>query len=141
MNAEPQGMNADLSRDLAMLESAADAANRNALALRLAETRHPDVLPVLLRLIEKPDLSNARATLVHCLGFYNLADHFDLLVDLVASGNWEVAHEAHGLLSSIEELNGDQVAKAFNLVDGLVRRGVQDEWRQELLQDLLSMFE
>lgn len=134
-------MNADLSRDLAILESTSDATNRNAFALRLAETRHPDVLPVVLRLIEKPDLSNARATLVHCLSFYNLADHFDLLVDLVASGNWEVAHEAHGLLSSIEELNGDQVAKAFNLVDGLVRRGVQDEWRQELLQDLRSMFE
>jgi len=128
-------------QDLTLLESIADAAQRNSMALRLAETRHPDVVPVLLRLIERPDLINARATLIHCLGYYNLADHFDLLVDLVANGNWEVAHEAHGLLSSIEELSGDQIGKAFNVIGRLVRGGVAEKWRQDLLQDLLSMFE
>ncbi|MEW9900781.1 HEAT repeat domain-containing protein [Chitinivorax sp. PXF-14] len=138
---ELNGTTADTSQDLAVLELTDNAALRNTLAMRLAETKRPDVLTVLLRLISKPELSNARATLVHCLGFYNLADHFDLLVGLVASGNWEVAHEAHGLLSSIEEVNGDDVAKAYDLIKGLLYQGVPDGWRKDLLQDLLSMFE
>lgn len=130
----------DISQQLDFLTSASDAKTRNAAALRLAESRDPRVLPILLSLIQEPALRNERGTLVHCLAFYDVRPHFRLLADLVANGNWEVAHEAHSLLSSIEELDGEQVNEAFASIDDLVRQGVPEHWRKDLLEDLLSMF-
>ena|ERR1700754_54582 len=134
-------MTSNLRSELVLLESVSDASVRNALALRLAETKRPEVLAVLLKLIDRPDLADARATLVHCLGFYDYSAYFELLVNLVAQGNWEVAHEAHGLLSSIDNLSGDEVSHGFELIERLMREDIPDDWRRELLRDLSSMFE
>ena len=124
-----------------MLESLSDDSSRNALALRLAETRDPRVLSSLLRLIERPNLENSRGTLAHCLNFYEPAAHFDLLAGLVCDGNWEVAHEAYALLEAIKSLGGGQVSTCFARIEALLREGVVDEWRRQLLGDLLAMFE
>ena len=124
-----------------MLESLSDDSSRNALALRLAETRDPRVLSSLLRLIGQPNLENSRGTLVHCLSFYEPAGHFELLAGLVCDGNWEVAQESYAILEAIESLSGAQVSAGFARIEALLREGVADEWRRQLLGDLLAMFE
>ena len=78
---------------------------------------------------------------MHCLQFYEPTAHFDLLIGLVCDGNWEVAHEAYDLLELIESLSGTQVSTAFVRIETLLREGVPDEWRRELLSELLAMFE
>ena len=78
---------------------------------------------------------------VSCLNFYEPAAHFELLVGLVCDGNWEVAHEAYALLEAVESLSGAQVLTCFTRIEALLREGVADEWRRQLLDDLLAMFE
>ncbi|WP_322074526.1 hypothetical protein [Burkholderia cepacia] len=131
----------DISGELALLEGTTDALLRNATAVRLAQTQRPEVLAALLRLIGRPELVDCRATLVKCLGFYNCVQFFELLIELVAYGNWEVAHEAHALLKSIEQLRGGAVERAFTLIEYFLQRDSVDKWRNELLQDLFLSFE
>jgi hypothetical protein len=58
----------------------------------LAETGDPSVKAVLVELIDRPDLSDQRATLVNCLARFDCSNKFLWLVNLVCQGNWEVAH-------------------------------------------------
>ena len=91
------------SDDLRTLETTADAAERNTLALKLAELKTPGLDAVLARLIQRPDLADKRGTLVHALGYLDCSDHVGLLVELVLTADFEVAHEALQALETVEE--------------------------------------
>jgi hypothetical protein len=65
---------------------------------------------------------------------------FYLLVELVVSGNWEVAHESFQLLDHLDELKGPQVPRARELIaKSLV--DCREDWRKDLLRELDSMFD
>ena len=85
---------AELARKLQLLEATEDARERNALALELAETGDGRVFDCLVRLIQRPGLENRRGTLVYCLEGYDCSSVADLLANLVATGNFEVASQA-----------------------------------------------
>jgi HEAT repeat protein len=89
---------ASLIENLRRLEATADALERNALALDLSETGDPRVFDVLVRLIKRPDLENRRGTLVYCLENFDCSSVADLLVNLVETGNFEVAAHAEIIL-------------------------------------------
>ncbi|KAF0812712.1 hypothetical protein IGB42_03004 [Andreprevotia sp. IGB-42] len=129
----------DTSALIAALLQATDHPSRNALAIKLAESGVPEVLPVLLALIERPDLQHHRGTLVHCLGYFDCRPHFSKLVDLVIAGNWETAHEAFGVLQAIDTLGTDQVLAGFNALEAALQHTPED-WHAGLITDLLAMF-
>lgn len=129
------------SSELLSLESLADGRTRNALALRLAEAKVAGADEVLVRLIQRPDLAKNRGTLVHALRHYDCAPYLTLLVDLVISGGFEVAHEALEAIETIEHVEGANVLAAFEAVSrALGTNGIQD-WRKPLLDDLLEKFD
>jgi len=131
----------DIPSQLLALESAVDCKTRNALALRLAEVGARGLGEVLVRLIKRPDLANNRGTLVYALSYLDCSDHLDLLVGLVATGNWEVAHEALQALEAIDEADGDDVERAFVALKGARTAEGLEDWRQALLDDLYEMFD
>ena len=129
------------SSELQSLENEADGGTRNAMALRLAEAKVIGVDEVLVRLIQRSDLAKNRGTLVHALRHYDCAPHLVLLVDLVISGGFEVAHEALEAIETIEQAGGDTVLAAFEKVErALGASGIQD-WRKPLLDDLFEKFD
>ena len=131
----------DIPALLLALESASDGAARNALALRLAEANAPGLADVLVRLIERPDLVNNRGTLVRALSYFDCSEHVVLLVDLVAKGNWEVAHEALQALETIDEVDGAEVEQALSTLKRKRAESGLEDWRKALLDDLSEMFE
>lgn len=126
--------------DLELLENTADPVERNALALRCAEARLAGADKVLARLIQRPDLVDARGTLVHALGYFDCTPYIALLVDLVITGSFEVAHEALEALETLEEVEGDDVDYVSGRVDQLRAAGGPEDWREPLVEDLLDMF-
>lgn len=96
-----------LSERLERLKDTKDSVERNALAITLTETGDPTVQAVLVELIDRPELSEQRATLVNCLGKYDCSNKFLWLVNLVCQGNWEVAHEAFDILADIESVDSN----------------------------------
>lgn len=131
----------DASPDLLRLETVADVNERNALALRLAEARTPNADAVLARLILRPDLVNHRGTLVHALSYYDCSPRVLLLVKLVISGNFEVAHEALEALETIEAVEADELVTAFQHLECAVATVDPQNWRKPLLDDLAEMFD
>lgn len=123
------------------LKSTSDASTRNALALKLAETQQPEVLEILIELINRPDLKNHRGTLVHCLGFYDCKPHFNLLIELVTAGNWEVAHEAFALASAIDTIGAPQAETAYAMLARYSEKNEIEEWRKDLIIELLELFD
>ena len=131
----------DASSELLSLENVEDGATRNALALRLAEARVAGVDEALVRLIQRPELANNRGTLVHALRHYDCGPHLALLVDLVVTGGFEVAHEALEAIETIEHVEGNGVLAAFEKVDSALRTGGLQDWRRPLLDDLFDKFD
>lgn len=129
------------SADLRTLETTTDDAERDALALHLAEIGAPGLEPVLLALIQRPDLADKRGSLIHALGYLDCSDHLVLLVELVASGNFEAAHEALQALETVDEADADDVERAQVILDRA--RGVAniEPWRISLVEELSEMFD
>jgi len=123
------------------LKTTQSGAERNALALQLADSARPEVKHALIDLIDRPELENERGTLVHCLGRYDCSDRLSWLVALVCRGNWEVAHEAMDILQDIESSHGDDVKRGYALLLATREAGVQDDWRASLIDELLSTFD
>jgi hypothetical protein len=126
---------------LVALAETSDASVRNAIALQVADERIVGGDDVLSQLIQRPELANQRGTLVHALGHFDCSGHVMLLVDLVASGNFEVAHEALQALETVEHLEGDDVLRAFERLERVRGHPDLEAWRTNLLDDLTEMFE
>jgi HEAT repeat protein len=124
--------------DLARLETLTDHAQRNALALALGEARIPGLPEVLTRLIQRPDLRAHRGALVHVLGFYDCSPYLPLLVELIVDGNWECAHEAFEIIDTLEAVDDEDAETA--LAKARAARPTED-WRAELVDDLLALFD
>lgn len=131
----------DASAELLSLENVADGATRNALALRLAEAKVAGVDEVLVRLIQRPDLASNRGTLVHALRHYDCAPHLALLVNLVVSAGFEVAHEALEAIETIEHAEGNDVSAAFAKVERTLGANDIHDWRRPLLDHLAEKFD
>lgn len=131
----------NVSSELLSLETLTDGVIRNALALRLAEAKVVGVDEVLIRLIQRPDLSKNRGTLVHALRHYDCAPYLALLVDLVIFGGFEEAHEALEAIETIEHMDGDTVVAAFEKVERALGASDIQDWRKPLLDDLFEKFD
>lgn len=129
------------SDDLRTLETTADDAERDAMALHLAEVGVQGLEPVLLALIQRPDLAEKRGSLIHALGYLDCSDHLVLLVELVASGNFEAAHEALQALETIDEADADDVESAQAILDRARSVANIEPWRVSLLDELAEMFD
>ncbi len=127
--------------DLAVLRTTSDVNERNAAALRLAERKIPEAKDALLGLIMRADLREHRGTLVHSLGHFDCSGQFGLLVDLVVTGNVEVAHEAFEILDLIDEVGGEDVDIALTAADGALADPSLESWRRALLDELVEMFD
>lgn len=72
-----------LAEQLEKLKETNSCKDRNALAIAVTETGDPGVAAVLVELINRPDLSEERGTLVHCLGEFDCSMWFLWLINLV----------------------------------------------------------
>ena len=125
---------------LALLETIDDDKARNRLAMDLAETRRQDALAPLVRLIGREDLRSRRGTLVYALGNLDCSGHVAFLAELVATGNFEVAHEAFHILNEMDAPAGDDVDRAVAITEQALATPPADDWRRELLEDLMSFY-
>lgn len=130
-----------LNDDLKRLKETKNAVERNTLAIKVSATGDPSVKAVLVELIDRPDLSDQRATLVNCLGDFDCADKFLWLINLVCHGNWEVAHEAFDILANIESIDSTEAKIGFDTLAKNFASAVIDDWRKPLVEDLLAMFD
>ncbi|MBO9710347.1 MAG: hypothetical protein J7521_19255 [Caulobacter sp.] len=124
---------------LGELERLSDPAARNALALALGEARDPGLPAVLVRLIQRPDLRDQRGTLVHVLGFYDCSEHVALLAELVAEGNFEVAHEAFEIADILDAIDDEDAQAAQAIIAKALTAKPADAWRVEMLRDLSDL--
>jgi hypothetical protein len=131
----------DFQSRLVLLETIEDDKARNSLAMDLAETRRQDVLAPLLRLIGRADLRSKRGTLVFALGNLDCSGQVAFLAELVATGNFEVAHEAFRILDELEAPASDDVDKAAAITEQALAKPHADDWRRELLEDLMRFYE
>lgn len=125
---------------LALLEAIDHDNARNRLAMDLTETRRQEVLAPLVRLISREDLRNRRGTLVYALGALDCSGHVAFLAELVATGNFEVANEAFHILDEMEPPAGDDVDRALVITRQALATPPADDWRRELLEDLMRFY-
>jgi hypothetical protein len=131
----------DIAAALKLLRTTTNGAERNALALRLAEGRSPGLQDVLIELIGREDLRSNRGTLVHSLGYFDCSAHLNFLLALVIEGGLEVASEALQIIDLIEAVDGEEAERAFASATGALTRLDLENWRRDMLEEILEMFE
>ena len=106
----------------------------------LAETGDHRVRDVIIDLIDRPDLMNNRGTLVYALENYDLSDKLEFLIELVINGNFEVAHQAVLLIDKLT-VSGSDVQKVYLKLLEEAKRPQENDWRGDLLQELIDAFD
>lgn len=96
---------------------------------------------VLVELIDRPELANERGTLVNCLGSFDSSKNFLWLVTLVCNGNWEVSHKAMDILKKIDHVEAGEAKRGYDFLQRAVNAKINEEWRVDLIADLLSMYD
>lgn len=127
--------------DLERLETLDDPRERDALALRLADLRRPELKPVLVRLINRLAQTKHRQTLVYCLGHLDCSDQLCLLVQLIATGNFGVAMEAAMIVNDIETADWQEIDEALTLTKEALARPADTDWRHNALAELKEELE
>ncbi|MFD2262115.1 hypothetical protein ACFSM5_04395 [Lacibacterium aquatile] len=130
----------DLQAQLIELESTSDNIRRNELALHLMDQKMPGLTDALVRLIQRPELQNYRGTLVYCLSHFNCRRHVDLLVELVITGNYEVAYHAMDALFPVQlsRVKAQRLLTTLELAQ--IKKELRDHQR-EFMEKLREWFE
>ena len=113
--------------------------DKNNLILDLAEARDVNLYENILEYLSKSQESKYKSVLVYALTFYPPEPLLEKAIARLITGNFDVAHSAFNILNSIEEISGEQVDKSFNDLT-LSLKDIHEEWRVELINEILSMF-
>lgn len=119
-----------------------DIITKNKIAISLSETLDKRVLGCLHTIINDPIYRNMRGTFVYCLRSFPPEDSFSLAIELVLTGNFEVAHEAFEIVDSIENEIDKKVVRANydKVIKFSKHNDDYEEWRKVLIESLYSMF-
>lgn len=107
--------------------------------LNLADDKDPEIYQIILYLIEIEEKKGNYGTLIYALRNYPPEPLFLKAINWLATGNFEVAHEAFYIINNINKLNGNDVDYAYSFLEKRILEDIE-EWRKELLNEILEMF-
>jgi len=79
-----------------------DSAVRDKAAISLMDIGNSSAIAPIIKAIKNPSNINHRGTLVYALSEFDMSDHINLLIDLVVTGNYEVATGSYHILEEIK---------------------------------------
>jgi len=79
-----------------------DSAIRDKAAISLMDIGDSSAIAPLIKAIKNPSNIHHRGTLVYALSEFDMSDHINLLIDLVVTGNYEVATGSYHILEEIK---------------------------------------
>lgn len=114
--------------------------DKNNLILDLAETQDLDLYTDILKYLDAKQFIKYQNIFIYALTFYPAEPLFDRAINWIVNGNFDIAHNAFNILNNIKEIDGDQVDNAFNYLTTSLHKKHED-WRSELIEDTLNMFD
>ena len=115
--------------------------NKIPLILDLAEQHNREIYPLILAALNSAEYAKVRGTLIYALANYPAEPLFEKAVGWLIDGNFEMAHEAAGILDKIAKIEGTRVDKAYAALTAALNNPANEIWRIELLEEVLGMFE
>ena len=115
--------------------------NKIPLILDLAEQRNREIYPLILAALDSEEYTKVRGTLIYALANYLAEPLFEKAISWLINGNFEMAHEATGILDKIEKIEDARADKAYAVLTTALDNPANETWRVELLKEVLGMFE
>ena len=115
--------------------------NKIPLILDLAEQRNREIYPLILAALNSAEYAKVRGTLIYALANYPAKPLFEKAIGWLIDGNFEMAHEAAGILDKIAKIEGSRADKAYAALTTVLNNPANETWRVELLGEVLGMFE
>ena len=115
--------------------------NKIPLILDLAEQRNREIYPLILAALDSAEYAKVRGTLIYALANYPATPLFEKAIGWLIDGNFEMAHEAVGILNKIAKIEGSRADKAYAALTTALDNPANETWRVELLGEVLGMFE
>ena len=111
------------------------------LILDLAEQRNREIYSLILAALDSAEYAKVRGTLIYALANYPAEPLFEKAIGWLIDGNFEMAHEATGILDKIEKIEGARADKAYAALATALDNPANETWRVGLLEEVLEMFE
>ena len=109
--------------------------NKIPLILDLAEQRNREIYPLILAALNSAEYAKVRGTLIYALANYPAEPLFEKAIGWLIDGNFEMAHEAAGILDKIEKIEGARADdKAYAAFTTALDNPANETWRIELLK-------
>lgn len=115
--------------------------NKIPLILDLAEQRNREIYTLILAALDSEEYTKVRGTLIYALANYLAEPLFEKAISWLINGNFEMAHEATGILDKIEKIEDARADKAYAVLTTALDNPANETWRVELLKEVLGMFE
>ena len=109
--------------------------------LDLSEQRNREIYPLILSALDSAEYAKVRGTLIYALANYPATPLFEKAIGWLIDGNFEMAHEAAGILDKVEKIKGVRAEKAYAALTAALNNPTNKIWRVELLEEVLGMFE
>ncbi len=115
-----------------------DSAIRDKAAISLMDIGDSGAIAPIIKAIKKPSNINHRGTLVYALSEFDMSDHINLLIDLVVTGNYEVATGSYHILEEIK-LNEEQKHLIQNQLSNINVKALAKEHNRDGYQYLAEL--
>lgn len=115
--------------------------DKSNLILDLAETKDMNLYENIILCLDAEEFSKYQNILVYALTFYPAEPLMEKAVHWLMNGNFEISHSAFDILNNIEEISGEQVDKSFILLNNFLIKDNIEDWRKNLVEDIVDMFE
>lgn len=84
------------------------------------------------------EYAKVRGTLIYALANYPATPLFEKAVGWLIDGNFEMAHEAAGILDKIAKIEGSCADKTYAALTTALDNPANETWRVELLEEVLD---
>ena len=138
---DEQGGSENRMNNNELIEQIKTLRNKIPLILDLAEQRNREIYPLILAALDSAEYAKVRGTLIYALANYPAEPLFEKAISWLINGNFEMAHEAAGILDKIAKIEGTRADKAYAALTTALDNSANETWRVELLGEMLGMFE
>lgn len=124
-----------------LLDTRLSEIDKNNLILDLAEIQDVDLYENIMICLNLKDFNKYYSVLIYALTFYPAEPLMEKAINWLMKGSFEIAHSAFDILNNIEEMSGDHVDKAFCQLTQFLEKEHCEDWRKNLIEDVVEMFD
>lgn len=128
-----------ISYFIILLEATKHPVLRNQIAVKLSDMRCQRAVAPIIRLLNDSKTNGNKGTLLYSLENLDYTDHFEILFDMLITGNFEVSRQAYMLIEQVKDKLSIQEKQLYK--EKILNKTKEMTEKNNLLEEAVICFE